>query len=536
MSTQTLTENFNFRLLKSIEEKFKNINFASDEYVYFFYARPLDYTVPGVPDQVEDSINEENSTKSNIVSLKRVNENDISLGFNKYEWTPNTVYVEYTDQRDLSDEVFYVINTSNNNIYKCIDNNNGAPSLVAPEGTSTSLIRTSDNYIWKYMFNISEPLLRKYDLEEYLPFSRDEDVENDAISGSIEKIIVQSGGSNFEPNSIIPVFVEGNGDENATCQIDIQNLSPGTQGIRPGSFAITNAGSGYDIIETYEGRLPVLIRQTVEETATVQSLEEKELAFGWATVNSNGQITDLEIIQQGTNYRVGTASVVQSSCVAFAKVNNQGNIQRIDIEESGRNFTRAQTFLVNRVGLGAVTQPVISPPGGHGSNPQIELYANSLLFNVRIIYGENDDDFPVDENFDFRTIGLLENPLLQNGDKATQESLSGMTTINTANGQTSNFQLDELIVGTNSGARATLVDIPSDSSIRLIRDDEQSNSIPFQENEVVLGSRSSENTQIDSINQPNYLPYSGNILFIKNRESITRSENQIESINFILNF
>ena len=118
MSKSIVTNKFDFRIIKSLEEKFQN----SAESIYFFYGNPVDWSTVGSPDEPQPSNSQENLTKSNLLALKKVNDRDLILGAIRYTWKSGTTYETYTDQSDLTAKTCYVI-TSQNKVYKCLGNN-----------------------------------------------------------------------------------------------------------------------------------------------------------------------------------------------------------------------------------------------------------------------------------------------------------------------------------------------------------------------------------------------------------------------------
>lgn len=541
MAKSIVTDNLRFNILKAFEQRIK----SNENSLYMYYSRPLKWSkttneneladLEETPSDAERTQEEENSVKSALLAMKKLNDRDITVGFRSIIWTSNQVYVEYSDRTNLTDQNFYVI-TSENNVYKCIDNNGNSSSTIEPTGTDPlELIATDDGYLWKYMFTIENALLRKFNVQGYYPISSNEQVKQAAVPGAIDKIVIDDRGSGYTPNAQIPIYVFGDGDQNSTATIDIENTSE-TGEIR--TVAITSGGSGYDQVLNAESvrPTPVLIRQTASQIqGASNSTPETQLAFGWAEVNQSGEIVNIDVVIQGSGYQEGGATVTQSSCVAYAQTNSLGEIDRVIIEYRGRNFTLGTGFIINEQGSGCVLVPIIPPTGGHGSNPEKELYSNALLFNARFAYDEEGGDFTTEN--DFRTVGIIENPRSTlTGEIATSRTLSNKEVINITGTNANDFQNDEVLIGRSSGARATIIDSPDSTTLRVIRDDVQSNTLPFQDNETIEGSELGNTAIISSKNPAEYVPYSGEILFVNNRLPITRSPNQIETVNFILEF
>lgn len=134
-----------------------------------------------------------------LVYGKLINTDDVSYMIPRVNWTSGTVYSRYDqDDPSLFDKQFYVMN-DNFEVYKCINNNRGAASTVRPSLTSTEgTFITSDGYVWKFMFKISSAANTKFTSNKYIPVTANNDVANNAIPGTIDSVVIRSGGSNYK--------------------------------------------------------------------------------------------------------------------------------------------------------------------------------------------------------------------------------------------------------------------------------------------------------------------------------------------------
>lgn len=143
---------------------FKNLPNTNQLYLFIGQANAPDSNSP----TPNPNVDYEKFTRNNIFFLQKVLYTDIALVIPKIIWTPNTVYSQYSSSDTaLFDKNFYV--ASGTNVYKCIGNNNGGPSLIAPSGTSVNQIILSDSYIWKYMYSLSDILQSNFTISEFLP-------------------------------------------------------------------------------------------------------------------------------------------------------------------------------------------------------------------------------------------------------------------------------------------------------------------------------------------------------------------------------
>jgi hypothetical protein len=524
MTTTALTTKTSYNNAKKIVDSVLN----GDTNLYAYIGRPQPWSDENeVPPDVQNDLSSEYDVWYDMTAMKKVIDQDIRLGFLKISWVEDTVYEEYSHDKDLSALNFYVY-TDEKKVYKCISNNNDSPSTQKPIHTTTNIVKTSDGYKWKYMFTLSDSLIRKFAVGDYLPISSDSFIQSQATIGSIDHLKLISGGSGYALNALadneteIPIYVLGDGDENATatCNLIV------TGGVVQGA-SIVNAGSNYPYAP--ESNIPVMIRQ-ITSTGAV------ETAFGTAITGTAGQLLEVVIVKGGSGYTSGQASIVQSSCYGYAETDSvTGTIINVEIATSraGSNFRKAKAIVVANGITDAEVKPIISPFAGHGASPEKELFAKYVLINLNFAYGEGEDDFTIQN--DFRRIGLIENPLnFGTDDFATARTLNAKPTLEITN-ITGSFLEDDIIYGQTSGAKGIHVDLIEGKYVRYIKDDNiLSNNIDFTIEQIA--SESGAAASIINIINPEVEPYSGDILFINNRTPIDRTGDQIETVTLVLEY
>jgi hypothetical protein len=520
----TLSSKFPYRNAKTVVDSIRDSNSS----YYVFYGRTQAWDDEENPPTPIDSLDSEYSAWHDMTALKKVDFQDARLGFKRIDWTSGTVYDEYSDIVDLSTKNFYVY-TDEQKVYKCISNNKGAPSTVKPTHTTNDVTAETDGYKWKYMFTLSDSLLRKFFVPGYLPISFDQTVVDNAEVGSIENINIVSAGDGYPIDRTIgvdglPVFVGGDGEQNASAQVSITVNNGEVTGI-----TVDDGGSNYPYAP--ETDIPVAIRQ-VGPNGAVQT------AYGLADTDPNGQIVNVTPVIGGSSYTTGSAFVVRSTAEGVVETNSSGAITRAEIATSraGQNFRKATAVVVaSTTGTTAELRPVISPFEGHGAVPEQELLARYALINLRFAYDEGQGDFTVEN--DFRRIGLIQDPFEYGSfsDTASAQTMDAKYRL-TLDQNNAGFTEDDTIVGQSSGAIGLQVDVYENNVLRVIRDDEISNSLDFQVGEVVKGLSSGVTATITAIDPPEVEPYSGDVLFINNRESIDRRDDQIESITLVMEY
>ena len=190
--------------LDIIDSFVQNVTNSTKTY-YLFVGGAKPWTYNGVENDSQvlvanDSVYQHESAIYTDISFgKQITNNDIAYLIPRYDWANNTAYDRY-DQLDgnLYSKRFYIV-TDNYEVYKCIDNNNGAnstikPSLTTPYGTFS----TSDGYTWKFMYSIDYNANSKFTSASYIPVTPNTVVQNNAIGGTIDVIRLNNGGINYQ--------------------------------------------------------------------------------------------------------------------------------------------------------------------------------------------------------------------------------------------------------------------------------------------------------------------------------------------------
>ena len=146
---------------------------------------------------------------------------------------------------DNTNYIFYVV-TDERNVYKCIESN-GKPSTIKPTGKSYNYYtKTSDGYVWKYMYSISEDDMNKFALPDWMPiydkpYKDDSDqwkVQESTSTGKVTRIVIEDAGSDYSRKvpPIVRIVGDGTG---ATATVNVSTSN------KIESVVITNHGSGY---------------------------------------------------------------------------------------------------------------------------------------------------------------------------------------------------------------------------------------------------------------------------------------------------
>lgn len=508
---------------------------------YFLAAsRTETWTTDTAPDTSYDNRIDMSQFRRDILFVKKVQNADVAMLSRRIDWISGTVYDKYDDAlsptnlsnsgaNNLGEANFYVL-TEDFNVYKCIDNNENSVSTDKPDGTGTEIFETSDGYKWKFLFQIGSSDRTKFLSDSYMPVRKVSGggEPNFDVNGEIDDIVVQSGGTGYTSSPIVTIQGDGTG---AVATATVANGSVT-------SITVTNGGYGYsfaDVVLTGGGFTTLATADAVlgsTESATLQSAVEST-AIG-------GTIDNIVVTNIGQDYVNGdtTVSIEGDGIGAAASigVNSNGNIEYVTVTNPGQGYTKANIVLNQVAGNGtnASFRVIISPWGGHGSNPQQELFSRRVGITVSF---DNDSQDLVTGN-DYRQVGLLKN-IYKYGETSLFNEATGTSCYTIGTSFPSGYAADDHITTSSNGEFLV-------TQIRDGNNDGTDDTVYLQE--ITSGISNSDtltNTTQDitgltinssTLTNPEFDIHSGELVYYDNRKPIQRDEDQVETVKLIFTF
>lgn len=483
---------------------------SNSYYVFLGLSNPteLNSNWNDTPPFQRDNFNEENKCWDTMFSLKKISTNDVIPVVRRINWESGRIYDMYrndisvdkrsnqTDKTSLYTSDYYVV-TKDYRVYICLQNGTspeftkGLPSLDEPTFTDLeprAAGTSGDGYIWKYLYTIRPNEIVKFDSTNFIPVPKNWTTSQDnaavrlnaASSGQLKIINILNRGSNLGAPGLyqnIPIKGDGQG-----------------------------------------------------ATATI-------------VVGSDNTVDKIFVSNGGSGYTFGT----------------------VDLQNSGLLLTNPPKFEV-----------IIPPKGGHGANIYRELGSTNVLLYSRIENDIGDPDFIIGNTI--ARIGIIENPeafdstSVLNKEKASAvyalklkepgassaiipanttftQNISGVGTAvgrvvsyDNETGVLKYWQDRSLYGYTNSG-------IATNSPYGYSQNQFTNTTILVNTNTIQVDNTfSGISTVINSgtiylgqnfnngLANPEVKKYTGNIIYVDNRPSITRSPNQKEDIKVILQF
>ena len=265
----------------------------------------------------------------------------------------------------------------------------------------------------------------------------------------------------------------------------------------------------------------------------------------------DGRIDIIKIIDGGSGYYGGTTV----SNYAIVDVDGDGTladitvdvvdgvITDINIVNGGNNYTRATITLDDPIkqliGNTANLQAIISPQYGHGSDAARELGASSLMISVDFS-SDVDGNLPTQSNGKdtIRQFSLVRDIKLKTGSLATGSVYPMYTKVFTSNPPVDFDNNAEIYVGSSYETavfKARVVHFDSASNVLYLNN--LVGDLTAVENEAVRQKDApSSFAKAFNVVSPGINIFSGEILYVENRDKITRNLSQTETLKLVVEF
>ena len=498
-----------------------DVNNSSNSYYSFVgLTNPSDYQSDwdSDPPAPKDNFDQENDYWDTMVALKKINSADIKQVVPKRAWSSGTTYDMYrhdysrtntaavSGSTSLYLATYFVMN-SDFRVYICLnngidpDNPTGRPSLDEPTFTDLeprAAGTSGDGYIWKYLYTIKPSDVSKFESTQFMPVPADWETSSDtaavrdnAVDGSIKIVTISNRGIGLgTANSTytnVPIRGDGSG---ATCTIVID----GNQQVS--SVTVSDQGSGYTFANV-------------------------DLVAGGVPTGTTRPVLEVIIPPQG-----GHGADIYRELGAY----NVLLYSRIENDNENPDFITGNQ--ISRIG-------VVENPEQFGSTTILSSDKAAATSALRLVgAGYSTATFAADSYFT-QTVSTATTAVgrVVSYDQTTgvlkywqDRSLAGFNTVGTAQTQpTYGFDLTEFTATPGTGGNLTIA--PTTGTNLGIDTNFSGISTVINNRTYYLGQ-----TFTSGIANPEVKKHSGNIIYVDNRPSITRSSNQKEDIKVILQF
>ena len=267
-------------------------------------------------------------------------------------------------------------------------------------------------------------------------------------------------------------------------------------------------------------------------TAQLSIGDANSLQANVELLSVDGSINNIPVISGGFGYTTATVTIIGDGTGTEATAHIiDGVINKINITHVGKNY-RWATATITGDGSGAKLRVIISPYGGHGKEALNNLFARTLMFYTNIS-GDRNQGFEVKN--DYRQLGVLKNPRKYNSTYSlTGASASACWVISSGDSISELIYPIDSLIYLNFG-------LPTQSRFRIVSHSGAALLIQSLDNGIpelnsTINNGLGATFIITTITPPTIDKYSGDLLYIDNKQAFIPSEDQIVSLRTVLKF
>lgn len=304
---------------------------------------------------------------------------------------------------------------------------------------------------------------------------------------------------------------------------------------------VSTTGDGYSWKYMYTLSDAEKIRFVSPEYIPVKTLTLDDGSLQWQVQENaiDGSIDTIFVTNSGNNYSNVSNIVVSisgdgTSATAEATINTISNtISTINMTDRGTGYTYATVTITDAgIGSNATARAIISPPGGHGSDPVYELGGKNVIIDAKLRY---DEEGILPATNDYRQIAILKDPYINLTTNVATNIAFVQATSLICDG-VGDYSEDEIVYQGASLETATFTGSVVSwnsvtSKVLLIN---TTGTLALQQS--LFGSTSFVGRLVTSKTDGLLKKYSGRILYVDNIKPITRSSDQIEDFQIVLKF
>jgi len=494
-----ITEKFRQHNATQFYESFTE---ASKSSYYLFIGKSTAYTTATTtgsdssPPTPADAVGEtEYYAWDSMLAAKNIASTDVTYALPRRNWANGTIYDMYkhnissaststSGASNLYDSTFYFL-TSDNRVYKVLDNNAGAAySGSEPTSESTSPFALG-GYVLKYIYSVTSAEAAKYLTTDYMPVSTDSTVSASATDGKIESLVITAGSGQTNGTYYAAVYGDGTSQgtsSGAIVRITISGGAIASFGLTAGTdTTIHSGGAGY----TY-GTVNLGSGYTFSDTglSSASAIGGTGGAIEVMISPKNGHGYDA-VVELGGHYVMSATTLTQAE---------------------NDDITIANDF--RQVGI-------VVDPTTYGTTTVATDDTSRQTYIVKM--SSSSGTFEADEKITQASTGSVGKVVEWDSTLSLlyfQQERFGDFGTNSTTGDNTAFSGANLITGGTSGATGT----------------------PSSTTETVTLANSNTVSLTAGYANPELQPDSGSIIYLENRKPISRSSDQTEDIKIIIEF
>jgi len=408
------------------------------------------------PNVITNTQFEKREFQRRVIFGNKITNSSIRYMFYKNAWTTGTVYqgyddrVDYTTQAALNTNVVTVRNTEGDyDVFRCLEANGitdvltgevnrastSTPTFADIDPDSYEHISEADGYIWKYLFTVRAGEDAVFGTSDSLPLPYPTYGNAEVIASAkeeISQIIIEDTVTNLFTNFRFGPATNSSDASTVSFESIIQsttdsNISDITvSATSKDGFDLYGASDSYKemyLLQKKTGQNKTIIYDVLSST-TIPGAELKiTLKISASDGNTPANFSN-DTFQLVPKIHVTRSTSTGTPCIAYGVIDQFGTLKSIQFMERGSEYKYATatlglpSALVNSYtpSQAAQLRCVVSPKGGHGSDPINELGMSRLS----VITNFAGEDVAIPDANSYTKVGLVKNPIFTDSTLPTQ--------------------------------------------------------------------------------------------------------------------
>ena len=290
---------------------------------------------------------------------------------------------------------------------------------------------------------------------------------------------------------------------------------------------IENSGHGYTHVDLAFASATgtganAYVNTSIGGIETIQSIVELSAV--------DGGIFAFRVANVGTGYSYANVSVTgDGRNFAGNVVLSNNTVSYITVQNPGAGYSYANTTIIGDGGNANVSA-VLSPFGGHGNDSVSELFADAIMFTSTI---NNEKNQGLNINNDYRQFGIIKDIKAHDSGyhyANVNGSACFLATLNSVTG----LDKDSLLSHTTTGSlrHYEVVEVVNGTNQILVLD---LNNYNLTAGDVLTDENTSSTYTVVSLDKlPDVNVFSGDLLYIDNRTSVSHTAQQLVTLRTII--
>ena len=240
----------------------------------------------------------------------------------------------------------------------------------------------------------------------------------------------------------------------------------------------------------------------------------------------DGRIINCPVISGGFGYGAATITITGDGTGATATaVISNGSVQKINMTNYGSGY-RYANVLITGAGYGAKARAIIGTYGGFGKEALNNLYARTLMFYSNVSRDRNQG---FDVNNDYRQLGIIKSPRQYGNTNPLTSVLASACWVIGGIANTTLFPVDSIITD------------DADNRFRIVTNTGSGLLVQSIDNAQIVAGVNFSNTAgdlftVSSVTPPTIDKYSGDLLFIDNKQAFTPTADETVTLRTVIKF